>query len=462
MVLGYEFLLINKSAGFRVVASRFAKFVVMATKKLRIYAPDITPRLEYTAGVIFDTVLGISFELTSDRRRIGTGPSIIYSGEKVKDQFVIRPSGLLSDTGVSFPDPVVSFADGMPLLYSSDDGTIPFDLFSAVFYMLSRYEEYHHFAPDVHGRFQGSGSLAGRNGFLRQPVVEIWARYLAGELVRRFPVLTIRHNEYSSLVTVDVDQPFAYRSRGFLRSVGGLMKGLTGTGAKPSERLKTMTGGKDDPYDSFGWIEEQLRNSGSNALFFFPTGDQGEYDHNPPHRDHDYGEIIRKYDSLFGSGLHPSYRSAGRAKLLRTEAERYRNITGHYPDKARQHWLLLSIPETYQAWEEAGITHDYTMGFSDEPGFRAGIARPFPFYDLSRERRTGITVVPFQVMDGTLRQYMHLSPDSAIGVIEELIGATRKAGGLFVAIWHNTSLNEGNGWEGWRRVFLEMLSVQKG
>ncbi len=462
MVLGYAFLLINKSAGFRVVASRFAKFVVMATKKLRIYAPDITPRLEYTAGVIFDTVLGISFELTSDRRRIGTGPSIIYSGEKVKDQFVIRPSGLLSDTGVSFPDPVVSFADGMPLLYSSDDGTIPFDLFSAVFYMLSRYEEYHHFAPDVHGRFQGSGSLAGRNGFLRQPVVEIWARYLAGELVRRFPVLTIRHNEYSSLVTVDVDQPFAYRSRGFLRSVGGLVKGLTGTGAKPSERLKTMTGVNDDPYDSFGWIEEQLRNSGSNALFFFPTGDQGEYDHNPPHRDHDYGEIIRRYDSLFGSGLHPSYRSAGRAKLLRTEAERYRNITGHYPDKARQHWLLLSIPETYQAWEEAGITHDYTMGFSDEPGFRAGIARPFPFYDLSRERRTGITVVPFQVMDGTLRQYMHLSPDSAIGVIEELIGATRKAGGLFVAIWHNTSLNEGNGWEGWRRVFLEMLSMQKG
>ena len=462
MVLGYAFLLINKSAWLRMVADRFSKFVVMATKKLRIYAPDVTPRLEYTAGVIFDTVLGISFELTSDRRRIGTGPSIIYSGEKVRDQFVIRPSGLLSATGVSFPDPVVSFADGMPMLYPADDGSIPFDLFSAVFYMLSRYEEYHPFAPDAHGRFQGSGSLAGRNGFLRQPVVETWARYLAGELVRRFPVLTIRHNEYSSLVTVDVDQPFAYRSRGFLRSVGGLVKGLTGTGAKPAERIKTMTGGRDDPYDSFGWIEEQLRNSGSKAMFFFPTGDQGEYDHNPPYRDHDYGQIIRKYDSLFGSGLHPSYRSAGRTKLLRTEAERYRNITGHYPDKARQHWLLLSIPETYQAWEEAGISHDYTMGFSDEPGFRAGIARPFPFYDISREKRTGITVVPFQVMDGTLRQYMHLGPDSAIGVIEELIAATRKAGGLFVAIWHNTSLNEGNGWEGWRRVFLEMLSMQKG
>jgi hypothetical protein len=433
----------------------------MTTKKLRIYAPDVTPRLEYTAGVIFDTILGISFELTTDRRRIGSGPVIFYSAEKVKDQFVIRPSGLLSVAGVTFPDPEVSFSEGLPMLYAGDDGSIPFDLFSAVFYMLSRYEEYHPFAPDAHGRFQGSSSLAGRNGFLRQPVVDIWARYLAGELVKRYPMLTIRHNEYSSLVTLDVDQPFAYRSRGFLRSMGGLVRGLAGTGARPAERIKTMKGSRDDPYDSFGWIEEQLHSSGSDALFFFPTGDQGEYDHNPPWRDHDYGEIVRKYDSLFGSGIHPSYRSAGRMKTLRTEAERYRTITGHYPEKARQHWLLLRLPETYHSWEEAGITQDYTMGFNDQPGFRAGIARPFPFYDLARERITGITVVPFQVMDGTLRQYMHLDPGTATEVIDELIASTRKVGGLFVSIWHNTSLNEGNGWEGWRQVFQEMLSMQK-
>ena len=433
----------------------------MATKKLRIYAPDITPRLEYTAEVIFDTILGIDYELTSDRRKVGSGPAIFYSAEKTRDQFVIRPSGLLSATGVTMPEPEVSWSDGMPVLFAGDDGTIPFDLFSAAFYMLSRYEEYRPFSPDAHGRFQGSVSLAGRNGFLRMPVADVWARYLAGELVRRYPVLTIRHNEYSSMVTVDVDQPFAYRSRGFLRSVGGLVRGLAGTGAGPAERIKTMTGSRADPYDSFGWIEEQLISTGSRALFFSPTGDQGEYDHNPPYRDHDYGEIIRKYDSLFGSGVHPSYRSAGRPKLLKTEVERYRAITGHHPDKARQHWLLLRVPETFQAWEEAGISHDYTMGFNDLPGFRAGIARPFPVYDISREKRTGVTAVPFQVMDGTLRQYMNLDPDSATGVIRELVAATRKAGGLFIPIWHNTSLSEGNGWEGWRRVFSEMLSIQK-
>ena len=101
------------------------------------------------------------------------------------------------------------------------------------------------------------------------------------------------------------------------------------------------------------------------------------------------------------------------------------------------------------------------MGYADEPGFRAGIARPFPFYDLSQEKKTVLTIVPFQVMDGTLRQYLHLSPDAAMAVIRSLISATRRSGGLFVSVWHNTSLTELNGWEGWRKVFEETLAIQK-
>ncbi len=201
----------------------------MGTKKLRIYSPIITPRLEYVSGVIFSSVLGIDYEITDDRRKIGNSPSIFYSDEKVKDQFVIRPSGLLSATGVTALVPDVTHIGDMPVLFASDEGLFPFDVFSAAFYMLSRYEEYLPFANDAHGRFPGSQSLAYRGGFLQKPVVEIWARFLAGALVKRYPVITIRHNDFSSLLTVDVDQPFAYRSRGFFRSMGGLVKGITGT-----------------------------------------------------------------------------------------------------------------------------------------------------------------------------------------------------------------------------------------
>ncbi len=433
----------------------------MVSKKLRIYSPDVTPRLEYVAGVIFSSVLGVDYEITDDRRKIGSSPSIFYSDEKVKDQFVIRPSGLLSASGVTAMEPDVKQVGDMPVLFPSEEGVFPFDIFSAAFYMLSRYEEYLPSARDAHGRFVGARSVAYRGGFLRKPVVDIWARYLAAALVKRYPVITIRHNDFDSLLTFDVDQPFAYKSRGFIRSMGGLVKGFAGTGAKPVERLRTMTGQIKDPYDSFDYIDEQVKVHGCKTLYFFPTGNPGPYDHNPPYKDREYTSTIRKYDMIAGSGLHPSYYSAGRPKTLKMEVERYRHLTGHHPERARQHWLLLHMPLTYQSFEAAGIKYDYTMGYADEPGFRAGIARPFLFYDITREKITGLTVVPFQVMDGTLRQYLYLSPEAATGVIREMIDTTRNAGGLFVSVWHNTSLTETNGWEGWKKVFENTLAMQK-
>ena len=38
----------------------------------------------------------------------------------------------------------------------------------------------------------------------------------------------------------------------------------------------------------------------------------------------------------------------------------------------------------------------------DEPGFRAGIARSFRFYDIIEDKITDLRIFPFQVMDVTL------------------------------------------------------------
>jgi len=101
------------------------------------------------------------------------------------------------------------------------------------------------------------------------------------------------------------------------------------------------------------------------------------------------------------------------------------------------------------------------MGFPDEPGFRAGIARPFLFYNLAEERQTGLRIVPLMVMDATLYQYKKLDEHAAEKVITGIISETRKAGGLFVSLWHNTSLTENSEWEGWRKLFEKMLTIQQ-
>jgi hypothetical protein len=141
--------------------------------------------------------------------------------------------------------------------------------------------------------------------------------------------------------------------------------------------------------------------------------------------------------------------------------ERIRSIVPEEITSGRFHFLRLSMPNSYRDLLKAGITEDHSLCYHDEPGFRAGIARPFMFYDLLEERETSLRIFPFQVMDVTLYQYKNLDTDTSKKLIHNIINETRKVGGLFVSLWHNTSLLETAEWQGWREVFESMLNYQQ-
>ena len=101
------------------------------------------------------------------------------------------------------------------------------------------------------------------------------------------------------------------------------------------------------------------------------------------------------------------------------------------------------------------------MGYPEDTGFRASIARPYCFYDISEEKQTSLKVVPFQVMDGTFFDYKKHDPEKSKEVILKLINEARNVGGLFVSIWHNTSLLDNEDWRGWRGVFEFIIKNQK-
>jgi hypothetical protein len=100
------------------------------------------------------------------------------------------------------------------------------------------------------------------------------------------------------------------------------------------------------------------------------------------------------------------------------------------------------------------------MGFSDEPGFRAGIARPFWFYDVIWDRITDLRIFPFQVMDATFKGNRKLKPVEVKASISNFIQQTKKAGGLFISIWHNTSLLDTTECKEWRDLFEFTLREQ--
>jgi len=90
----------------------------------------------------------------------------------------------------------------------------------------------------------------------------------------------------------------------------------------------------------------------------------------------------------------------------------------------------------------AGISDDYSLGFAERPGFRAGVCLPFPWYDLMRETTTTLLLHPLPLMDVSLFQYLRLSPTEAIQLGSTLRNEAKRYGGEFTTLWHNNNLSE--------------------
>ena len=430
--------------------------------QVKIFARSKAPRLSYIAGIILGDILGLSWEIVTDKRKLGKHPVINYSSEKVPGSFRIDPCPLLFETGIASQEISVSEWKGLPVFFqTAPDSDIPFDIFAASFFLLSRYEEYLKFQPDEHGRFTASSSLAFKHGFLDKPVVDLWTKEFSRALIGKHPVLTFRRNEYKALLTVDSDQPFAYLGRNLMRSFGGLIHDLTAKSGHAGERYRVVTRGKKDPYEVYDYIADEIDKNNTDARFFFPVGDNSRYDKNPSWKSKEYRDLITKVSGKYKTGLHPSYYASDNYTLFKSELSRLRTILGKDITSSRYHFIRLFTPASYRQLSKAGIAEDYSMGYPDEPGFRAGIARPYFFYDVSEDLSTNLKIVPFQVMDGTLYQYRKLGPDASGEIILKLISETRKAGGLFVSLWHNTSLLESPEWHGWREIFETMLKIQQ-
>lgn len=429
---------------------------------IKIYSESGSPRLSYIAGIVLGNILGLQWEIVTDRRKIGKHPVINYSAHNIKGSVKISPDKLIFEAGTVPREITIREWKGYPVFFQTcQDSDIPFDLFAASFYLISRYEEYLEHDPDEHGRYPASASVAYRNSFLHWPVIDLWTREFARIIVKKYPTVVFRRNEYKALLTIDSDQPFAYLGKGIIRSVGGLLRDLKERKGSASDRLRVLRKDEKDPFQVYDYILNNIERSCTAARFFFPTGDLTRYDKNPSWKNEEYRSLIRKISQKYETGLHPSYYSSGRSAEVRSQLERIEAILGRKAVSARFHYIRLSMPVSYRSLIEAGITEDYSMGYPEETGFRAGIARPFMFYDLTEERQTGLMIVPFQVMDATLYQYKKLDPGKAGEIISNLINETRKVGGLFVSLWHNTSLLESSEWKGWRELFETMLQIQK-
>jgi hypothetical protein len=111
----------------------------------------------------------------------------------------------------------------------------------------------------------------------------------------------------------------------------------------------------------------------------------------------------------------------------------------------------------WREFQDAQIYHDYSMGYADEPGFRAGMSRPFPAFDIEKNEPMELVIHPFAIMDSTLKSYLNLNYEQSLDLVSELSDAVREVGGVMITVWHNTSVSNHGIWEGWQSLYEDVV-----
>lgn len=424
-----------------------------------IYTPTSSSRIQYAAEVLLHSVLGLEWHITDNPREfdLWEGARVNYSRERITPHEIFIPSdGFMLNLSITdfLPDYIIH--EGLTALFPNGqvEGDLPFDLFAMTFYLATRYEEYLPFEADQHGRFSARQSISFQLGFLRQPILHHWGRRLSAMLQEKFPALVIPPKKFRIELTYDIDHAWAYRNKGWGRALGSLAKDMvTGNYKILADKWAVFMGRRKDPFDVFDqWMELPV-----STRFFFLLGDWGPFDKNIPWQNGALQKLIQRIAARFPVGIHPSYQSQQTGlPLLEKEISRLHQITGEIVKQSRQHFLLLRFPDNYRRLLALGIQHDFSLGYADQPGFRAGLAMPFRWYDLEKEEITSLTIHPFQVMDVTLREYLHLDPVQGLRVMQQLKSEVETTGGVFCVLWHNSSFSALHGWEGWQEVHEQL------
>lgn len=430
---------------------------------LFIYTPRITKRLNYIFKLFFKDILRTDYLLSSDIEAFNAcvDAKIVYGTQSENHTLFFGAENLLFESGLNHQElNTVEYKQiQVPFPVYQKGSVLPFDLFAASFYFVSRYEEYMPYRKDQYGRFTAFESFTYKRGYLHKPIINIWANELVSIIQKEYPDFKSNLKRFEYIPTYDIDQAWSYYEKGITRNVGGLLRDISNLDfRKIGQRIRVLIGKEQDPFDTFDFQFALQKEYKLKPIYFILFAQLGPFDKNISPTNNTYKALIKSLADKAKIGIHLSYASNENPDLIKVESQDLEKVIKVEISRSRQHYLKLHLPETYRNLLALDLMEDYTMGYAAEPGFRAGICTPFFFYDLDYETETKLLVYPFAVMDGTLRDYKDVGIEEAKAIIQSLIYEVKAVNGTFISLWHNESFSDQDRWKGWREVYTYMLS----
>lgn len=431
-----------------------------------IFSHSLNPRLQYITDFL-SQYYGLQLKLVSDEERFvkATDSCKINYGYHRLDanEIFIHSHALLSESSIRQVKIECFEGNGYKAFFKTE-GDFGFDLFAAIFYLITRYEEYLPHKKDMYGRYAHENSVAFKENFLHLPLINIWLEDFRKFLLAKDPALSFKDSKFSFLPTYDIDIAWSFRNKGFKRNFGGILKLLLGWKfRKMIQRIRVIKGKRQDPFDSYEWMDRLHEQFKLQPIYFFLVAkERGKYDRNIDATHLEYQQLVQSIASKYFNGLHPSWASGDTPSLLTKEKATLEQITNQTITSSRQHFIRFELPSTYRKLLALGIANDHSMGYGTINGFRASITTSYYWYDLKHEEKTQLLIHPFCFMDANAYYEEKLSPEAAMEELMQYYKVVKSVNGTMITLWHNNFLGTDEMFAGWKETYEKFVSTIAG
>ena len=402
-------------------------------------------------------ILGLEVSFTSVIEELiaHSGPKISYGKQQMGNELFIQSQGLLTEQGVESIDITVKpWEETVCFFPVSEKSALPFDIFSAGFYLLSRYEEYLPHVKDERGRYPVSESLGYKEKFLQQPVIDIWAYKFKRVLMEHFPNIEFASKKMNIHPVIKAVEPYAYEHKGFFRSfIGYLSDLLRFRILQITRRTQVVLGVRRDPNNTFKWIINRAKRSKNPLSIFFLLGEAATFKESINTHRQKFKMLIKYVSDYKEVGLLFSMSALDEHTILKKEKEQLEEITNRTLLSTMGSHYLVNLPDFYRDLVELEVKRDFTMVYKNMVGFRAGTCTPFLFYDLDYEIKTPLIIHPLAM---TTLALTGKSDREINKTIDAVMNSVKKVNGTFSMIFSNTDFSSERD-KTWRKIFSEKM-----
>ena len=331
------------------------------------------------------------------------------------------------------------------------------DLISAVFFLLSGWQEYFSDERDRHGRFPYAASVQQRYGFVALPVVNYYfdvlraaVEHVMGQPLRprRWPA----DAPFAAFISHDIDALYsAWKSptKAALQQKDFLRFG----------RLLWQHVAKPDAWNNLEKVAAATAKFGGTATFFILPESQPGND-GVPNADYRISRALRqRLGALARKGCEVSIHGSIGTATDTQQLDREMRLLQPAFSGLRFHYLRWE-PRLTPALIDAtnSFAYDSTLGFAEHFGFRNSYCHHFYPFNFATGSACEFLEIPLNVMDATLHHphYLQLRAEEILPALQPMFAEIEKFGGVASILWHNDHFDPANTVTG-PRQFAEIM-----